>query len=168
MGGHDYSQDGGRRFYCLYNETRYYMACHKRYESDIFDQDSAKLIFHSNPKLRGENFGFEIFENGRFRLYYRDGDDYNLKNYMLFIQKQQNVNNFTPVFHKNNCSEFILENAEENNTYYIKDTQNNVYLYLNKFRKRDSNSSGTSFYAGATLERNSATKFQFEDISYNI
>ena len=168
MGGHDYSRDGGRRFYCYYNETRYYMACHKRYESDIFDQESAKLLFHSNHTLRGENFSFESFENGRFRLYYRDGDDYNLKNYMLFIHKQQDMNNFTPVFHKNKCSEFILENTEENNKYYIKETGNNVYLYLNRYRKRDSNGSGTSYYAGATLERNRATKFEFIDISNNI
>ena len=119
-------------------------------------------MFHSNHKLYGENFNFENFGNGRFRLYYKDNCD-GMKSWMLFIQKQQDMDNFTPVFHKNNCSEFILENAGDD-YFYIKDIRYNVYLYLNNHKERDSNNSGTSFFAGATSERNRATKFKYNDI----
>ena len=162
MGGaHDYSKDEGRRFFCRYNGKKYYMACHKFYENDIYDKESTKIIFHTNHTLYGENFSYESFENGKFCLYYKDEKD-GMKNWMLFIYKQENIDNFTPVFHKNKCSHFIMENAE-NNYFYIKELQYNAYLYLNKHKKRDSNNFGTSFYAGATLERNRATKFKYKD-----
>ena len=82
---------------------------------------------------------------------------------MLFIHKQQDIDNFTPVFHKNNCSEFIFENGDDD-YFYIKDTKYNVYLYLNNHKERDSNNYGTSFFAGATSERNRATLFKYNDI----
>ena len=158
--GYDYSNNGGRRFFCDYKGTRYYMACHKFYKNDIYDEESTKLMFHSNHKLYGENFTVENFENGRFRLYYKDDKD-GMKNWMLFIHKQQDVDNFTPVFHKNNCSEFIFEKADETNEYfYIKDIKYNVYLYLNNHKERDS----TSFFAGAIVEKNRATKFKYNDV----
>jgi hypothetical protein len=158
---HDFSNDGGRRFYCYYNGTKYYMACHNYYKNDKFDEESTKLIFHSNHIFGGENFTYEDFGN-KFRLYYKD--DFNgMKSWMLFIHKQQNIDNFTPVFHKNNCSEFIFEKACDD-YFYIKDTQYNVYLYLNHHKERDSNKDGKSFYAGATFERDRATLFKYNDI----
>ena len=163
MGGtHDYSNDGGRRFFCYNNGTKYYMACNKCHENDKYDEVSTKLMFHSNHRLHGENFNFENFGNERFRLYYKDDRDC-MKSWMLFIHKQQDIDNFTPVFHKNNCSEFTFENAGDN-YFYIKDIKYNVYLYLNNHKERDSNEYGTSFYAGATSERNRATKFKYNDI----
>ena len=163
MGGtHDYSNDGGRRFFCYNNGTKYYMACNKCYENDKYDEVSTKLMFHSNHKLYGQNFNFENFGNERFRLYYKDDRDC-MKSWMLFIHKQQDIDNFTPVFHKNNCSEFTFENVG-NGYFYIKDIKYNVYLYLNNHKERDYNSSGTSFFAGATSERNRATKFKYNDI----
>ena len=110
-----------------------------------------------------KNFSYENFGNGKFCLYYKDNDDYKMKNWMLYIHKDQNAEYFTPLFHKKNCSQFILENAD-NNFVYIKEVKYNVYLYLNDSKKRDSNSYGTSFYAGASTEKDKATKFRIEDI----
>ena len=163
MGSHNYALDGGRRFFCFYNNQRYYLACHRLYEYDKYDNESTKLNLHNNGKLRGENFSYENFENGKFCLYYKDNDDYEMKNWMLYIHKHQNAEYFTPLFHKNNCSQFILENAD-NNYVYIKEVKYNVYLYLNDSKKRDSNSYGISFYAGASTEKDKATKFRIEDI----
>ena len=157
-GGHDYSKDEGTRFFCYYNGQRYYMACHRFFEADKYDTESSKLIFHTNPRYLGENFFCEYFAKKRFCIYYKDNTD-GMKNWMLFIVKQQKGNYFTPVFNKNKCSMFILENAGKN-YFYIKETLYNVYLYLNSYKKR----TDSSFYAGATLERNKATKFQFNDI----
>ena len=64
MGGtHDYSNDGGRRFFCYNNGTKYYMACNKVHKSDEYDEFSTKLMFHSNSTLYGENFTYENFGN---------------------------------------------------------------------------------------------------------
>ena len=162
MGAKDYSNDSGRRFFCVYNGKKYYMACHRFYENDKYDKISTKLIFHSNRTLHGENFIYENFEDGKFCLYSKNDDD-GMKNWMLYIHKQQNNDNFTPVFDKNNCSYFTLEKTD-NDYVYIKDMQYNVYIYLNKYKERDSNRKGISFYAGATLNKKNATKFKYIDI----
>ena len=120
LGGHDYSHDGGRRFFCCFGGQRYYMACHRVLEGDKYDKESSKLMFHNNPRYRGENFDCEHFVDEKFCLYYKDDCD-GMKNWMLFIEKQKDENYFTPVFHRIKCSNFIMENAG-NNFFYIKDT----------------------------------------------
>ena len=81
---------------------------------------------------------------------------------MLYIHKQSDIDYFTPMFHKNKCSMFVLESSDANSVY-IKETKYNVFLYLNETKKWDSN----SFYVGATTEINKATKFKYKDILWN-
>ena len=158
MGIIDYSQDGGRRFYCIYNGNKYYLACHKFYSKDKFDNDSTLLMVHNNPKFYGENFSYEYFSN-EFCLYYKDDRD-GMKNWMLYIYKQSNNDNYTPMFHRTKCSKFIFENVDDG-FLIIKETYFNVYLYMNEANKRDIN----SFYVEATPERDKATKFKYLDIN---
>ena len=161
MGVPDYSHDGGRRFYCTYNLENYYLACHRWWSSDIFDDDSTLLMVHNNPKFHGANFTYEYFAN-EFCLYYKDDRD-GMKNWMLYIHKQSNNDYYIPVFHRNKCSKFILEEADDG-SFYIKETIYNVYLYMNLAKQRDTNIFGCSFYVGASSERNKASKFKYIDI----
>ncbi len=140
---HDYSHDGGRRFYCTYNLERYYLASHRWYSSDKFDDDSTLLIVHNNPKFHGENFTCDNFSSNEFCLYYKDDRD-GMKNWMLYIHKQSNDDN--------------------EDSFLIKETRNNVYLYMNLAKPRDLNKDGCSFYVGASTERDKATKFKYIDI----
>jgi len=160
---HDYSHDGGRRFYCTYNLERYYLASHRWYSSDKFDDDSTLLIVHNNPKFHGENFTCDNFSSNEFCLYYKDDRD-GMKNWMLYIHKQSNDDYFTPIFHRNKCSKFILERVDNEDSFLIKETRNNVYLYMNLAKPRDLNKDGCSFYVGASTERDKATKFKYIDI----
>ena len=158
MGMPDYSHDGGRRFYCVHNGKNYYLACHKYYSNDKFDKDSTLLLVHNNPRFQGENFSYEYFSN-EFCLYYKDNTD-GMKNWMLYIHKQSNIEYYIPMFHRTKCSKFEFENVDDG-FVLIKETYYNVYLYLNEAKKRDSN----SFYIGATPERNKATKFKYFDVN---
>ncbi len=167
MGGyfdaHDYSHDGGRRFYCTHNLERYYLACHRWYSCDKFDGDSTLINVHNNPRLYGENFSCDNFEN-EFCLYYKDDKD-GMKNWMLYIHKQSNNDYYTPIFHRSKCSKFILEyDDNDNDSFFIKETHYNVYLYMNLAKLRDLNKDGCSFYVGASSERDKATKFKYIDI----
>ena len=83
---HDYSFDGGRRFYCKYKGKNYYLTCHIYYPNDKFDKVSTKVISHKEPRFHGENFTFENFSNGKFCLYYK-GDADNMKNWIFYIHK---------------------------------------------------------------------------------
>lgn len=154
----DYSQDGGRRFYCKYNDKKYYLASHRYYSKDKFDDDSTLLIVHKDPWFHGENFTCDYFSNG-ICLYYKDNRD-GMRNWMLYIHKQSNNDYFIPMFHRSKCSKFILETIDDTKYFYIKETQNNVYLYMNEAQKRDDN----SYYVGATSEKNKATRFKYIDI----
>ena len=156
--GHDYSKDKGRRFFCEYNGKTYYITAHKFYSNDKFDKDSTKLMLHTYSSFHGANLSFENYPNGEFTFYYKDDAD-GMKNWMLYIHKQSDIDYFTPMFHKNKCSMFVLESSDANSVY-IKETKYNVFLYLNETKKRDSN----SFYVGATPEINKATKFKYRDI----
>ena len=158
MGIPDYSHDGGRRFYCIYNGNKYYLACHNFYSNDKFDNDSTLLMVHKIHKFYGENFSYEYFSN-EFCLYYKDDRD-GMKNWMLYIHKQSNNDYYTPMFHRTKCSKFIFENVGDG-FVLIKETYFNVYLYMNEAKKRDIN----SFYVGTTPERNKATKFKYFDIN---
>lgn len=77
----DYSQEGGRRFYCKYNDKKYYLASHRYYSRDKFDDNLTLLIVHIDPRLHGENFTCDYFSNG-ICLYYKDNRD-GMKNWML-------------------------------------------------------------------------------------
>ena len=158
MGIGDQTHDGGRRFYCTYKGNKYYLACHKYYSKDKFDNDSTLLMMHNNHKFYGENFTYEFFSNG-FCLYYKDDKD-GMKNWMLYIHKQSNNDYYTPMFHRTKCSKFIFENID-NDFFLIKETHYDAYLYMNEAKKRDIN----SFYAGSTTERDKATKFKYLDIN---
>ena len=66
MGSHNYYLDGGRRFFCFYNNQRYYLACHRLYDYDKYDNESTKLNLHNNGTLRGEIFLMKILEMKNF------------------------------------------------------------------------------------------------------
>ena len=155
---HDYSTDKVRRFFCQYNGKTYYISSQRFYSNDKFDNESTKLIVHKWSSFHGANLAFENNPNGEFTFYYKDDAD-GMKNWMLYIHKQSDIDYFTPMFHKNKCSMFVLESSDANSVY-IKETKYNVFLYLNETKKRDSN----SFYVGATTEINKATKFKYKDI----
>ena len=155
---HDYSNDGGRRFFCKYKDKNFYLACHRYYSNDKFDKESTKVMFHNEPKFFGENFTFEQFKNGEFCLYYKDDAD-NMKNWILYIHKQPNMDYYTPLFHKTQCSKFVLDRVDLD-YFYIRETNYNVYLYLNETKQRDDG----SYYAGACSDIKRATKFKFIDV----
>ena len=159
--GHDFSQDGGRRFFCNYNGRKFFLTSHRFYSNDKFDNESTKLILHTFSSFHGANFTFENNEHGEFTFYYKDDAD-GMRNWMLYIYKQSDIDYFTPMFHKNKCSMFALENSD-NNSVYIRETKYNVYLYLNEAKKRDIN----SYYVGASPDKNKATKFNYIDIIKN-
>ena len=158
MGIIDYSHDGGRRFYCKYIGKKYYLACHRFYSNDKFDSESTLLMAHVDPKFHGENFTYEFFSD-EFCLYYKDDRD-GMKNWMLYIHKQSNIEYFTPMFHKTKCSKFVFETLDDG-FVLIKEKNFNVYLYLNEAKKRDIN----SYYIGATKDINKATKFKYFDVN---
>ena len=116
---HNYSKDGGLRFYTKYNSQKYQLACHKHYQKDSFDEDSVLLIVDSNPKLKGLIFNCDDFGN-EIWLYYKD-DAFDMKNWMLYVHKQENNNYYTSVFHRTKCSKFLLERfGEDSDTFLIK------------------------------------------------
>ena len=115
--GADYSNAGGRRFYCRLNGKNFYMACHRYYSNDKFNSVSTILIFHSNPKFHGENFTFETFNSNEQCIYYKDDAD-RMRNWILYVDKQKDIDYFTPVFHKTKCSKFTLERID-NDFFFI-------------------------------------------------
>ena len=66
-----------------------------------------------------------------------------MKNWMLYVHKQENNNYYTSVFHRTKCSKFLLERSgEDRDTFLIKETLYNVYLYINVAKPRDDNDYG--------------------------
>ena len=107
----------------------------------------------------GLNFNRDDFGN-EICLYYKD-DAFDMKNWMLYVHKQENNNYYTSVFHRTKCSKFLLERfGEDRDTFLIKETLYNAYLYINSAKPRDDNNYGSSYYVGACSNRNKASRFK--------
>ena len=149
-GPHKYYEVSWTRFYCVYGDKEYYLACRKFYEEDKLDEDSILLIVHTNWKFHGMNFKIKPYKNGICLSYIDDADG--LKNWNLAIKDGK------PVFHRYSISDFVFEPFD--GFIKIKDINSNSYLYMDTSKERDNNSYGRSFYVGVTKDRNKATRFK--------
>ena len=153
-GPHKYYEDSGTRFYCLYNNQQYYLACHKFYEKDKLDNDSILVIVHTNWKrFHGMNFKIKAYKNGICLSYIDDADG--LKNWNFAIR------NGKPVFSRYSISDLVFEPC--NGDILIKVIDSNSYLYMDLSKKRDDNSYGRSYYVELTKDRKKATRFKRVD-----
>jgi len=126
-------------------KNTFYLSSHKFYKNDEINENST-LMCVINKELEGQQWIFISNYEGIYEIKY-NLDDYNMKNWNIFINNDENI--ILSNCNNSKKTAFILIEKDDNNKFYIQDALSGKYLGIDTTKKRDK----ISFYLNLTNDK---------------